>query len=174
MKQNEKKIQVEAWQGVFAQSTVAILVRYVGMKSNDLNALRKACRESGVRFHVVKNNLARIALKGNVNEFVGEKLVGPLAIATCEADQTMPARVLTKFAKDNKTLEIVGGALDGQYLDAAAVNALAKMPGKNELRAQFLGLLSAVPGGFVRLLNAVPGGLVNVLDAHRRKLEEAA
>lgn len=174
MLQSDKQHVIERWQGVFAKSTSLVLAQYTGLKANDLNTLRKMAREAGVDFHVVKNNLVRIALKGNVNEFIGEDLKGPLAVATCAHDQVAPARLLTKFAKDNKALVIVGGALDGQRLDAEGVMALSKMPGKNELRASFLGLLNAVPGGFVRLLNAVPGGLANVLDAKRRKMEEAA
>jgi len=172
MKASDKQQVIERWKEVFANSSVLVLASYTGLTANALNTLPKQAREAGVDFHVVKNNLVRIALKGSINEFLGDSLKGPVAIATCAHDQIAPAKLLVKAAKDNKALEILGGAIDGQRLDANGVVTLSKMPSKDELRAQFLGLLNAVPGGFVRLLAAVPGGFLNVLDARRRALEE--
>lgn len=174
MRLTQKQEFVSTWVERFGEASVAILVNYSGLTANELNELRKECHQSNVKFHVVKNTLARRALEGMPMAFLGESMKGPIAVAIGVEDQIAPAKVMVKMTKDLKKLEILCGALDGKPLSAADVDALSKMPGRDELRASFLGLLSNVPGGFVRLLNAVPGGLVNVLDARRRKLEEAA
>ncbi len=174
MRLPEKKEVVERWEGIFGKATVVILADYSGLTSNQMNELRAKCRASNVGIQVVKNTLARRALGDGNMKFLVDHLKGPVAIAYSEEDQTAPAKVLVKATEEFKKLEVLVGALDGQMLSPDGVVTLSKMPGRDELRAQFLGLLNAVPGGFVRLLNAVPGGMVNVLDARKRSLEDAA
>jgi large subunit ribosomal protein L10 len=174
MRLNEKKEFVETWSQRFGEASVAILVNYSGLTANELAILRRECHVSNVHFHVVKNTLAKRALQGTNMEFLGASMRGPIGVAIGIEDQVAPAKVMTKMVKDLKKLEILVGSLDGRPLDVAGVETLSKMPGRDELRASFLGLLNNVPGGFVRLLNAVPGGMVNVLDARRRKMEEEA
>ena len=174
MRLTEKKAVVEHWASVFEESGVILLANYAGLAANEMNAIRGDCREARVQFHVVKNTLVRRALEGGKYAFLKEEFVGPMAVAVSVADQVAPARVLVKAAKDYDNFDLISGGLDGKPLDKAGIEQLSRLPGRDELRAQFLGLLNNVPAGFVRLLNAVPGGLVNILDARRRKLDEEA
>ena len=174
MNLTDKKEVVERWKDIFQQAAVVLLADYTGIKANEIAQLRRNFRSAGVEFRVVKNTLARRALEGSSYPFLGETFRGPVAVIAGVKDPIAPAKILMDAAKKFDKLKVLGGGLQGRPLDKAGVEMLAKMPGMNELRASFLGLLNNVPGGFVRLLNAVPGGLVNVLDARRRKLEEAA
>ena len=174
MRLDEKKQVVEKWQDVVKDATVMVLANYSGITANQMNVLRGQFREAGITFHVVKNTLVRRAIKDTNFEGLSDMFKGTIALAVGTTDQIAPAKILVKATKDFPKLQIVGGALDGKPLDAEGVIMLSKMPGRNELRSQFLGLLTAVPGGFLRVLNAVPGGMVNVLDARRRQLEEKA
>ncbi len=174
MNLTQKQEVVQHWNEIFQGASVVILAGYSGLKANDINKVRNECSKVGVDFHVVKNTLIRRALVGTPNELLVEDFRGPIAVAIGIEDQVAPAKALAQAKKEFKSLELMAGALDGNRLDGAAIEALAKMPGRDELRASFLGLLNNVPGGFVRLLNAVPSGMVNVLDAKRRKMEEAA
>ena len=174
MNLTEKQELVKQWNETFKEADSIVLANYSGLKANEMNVLRGDCREAGVEFHIAKNTLIKRALEGTPFEFLSEHFRGTVAIAIGTEDQIAPAKVLVKTAKDFKTFEVLAGALDGQGLDVQGVESLSKLPGRDELRGQFLGLLNAVPGGFVRLLNAVPGGMVNVLDARKRQLEEQA
>lgn len=172
MRLEEKEAVVERWKGLFEEAGVVILSRYTGLKANDMNTVRKACNEQNVVFHVVKNTLAKRALEGGKYEFLQEHFTGPVAVALGVEDQVAPAKVLAKLQKDFEKFEIISGGLDGEELDAAGVDSLAKMPGLDELRAQLLGLINNVPTGIVRCINGLPGGIVNVIEAKRREMEE--
>ncbi len=178
MKKEKKVEQVELLKGVFGTATATVVTNYEGLKASEMAALRRCFHDVGVNYRVVKNNLARLALKDSAIEGLSEHLVQTIAIATTDDDQTGPAKALAKFYKDNpkidERLQIVCGTLDNEILNPDQVKRLSDMPGKPELRAQLLGLFNNVPGGFVRLLNAVPGGMVNVLDARRREMEGEA
>ena len=178
MKKEMKAEQIDLLKEIFSTTSASVVTSYEGMKASEMAELRRRFHEVGVNYRVVKNNLARLALKGTAIESLSEHLVRTIAIATTSDDQTAPAKALSKFFKDNPKVEerlsVICGTLDDQVLKPQDVKRLSDMPGKPELRAQLLGLFSNVPGGFVRLLNAVPGGMVNVLDARRREMSGEA
>ncbi|UCD90421.1 MAG: 50S ribosomal protein L10, partial [Desulfobacterales bacterium] len=88
-------------------------------------------------------------------------------------DPVAPAKVLTKFAEENKNLEIKVGVLNGKVLDPNAIKALSRLPGREILLGQLLGALSGVPTAFVRILGALPVQLLNVLQAIKDQKEAA-
>lgn len=133
-------------------STSAILADYRGLTAEEMTELRRSMRESGVSLKVFKNTLATIAAReAGLNE-LEELLVGPTAFAFGFDDPVTPARLLNEFAKNHQALEIKGGVLDKDVLNAARVEALAKLPGREQLIAQFIGMLN-MP--LVRLVTAL-------------------
>jgi large subunit ribosomal protein L10 len=100
-----------------------------------------------------------------------EQLVGTNAFVFAYDDVSAAAKLLSDFAKDNEKLQLKVGEMDGLALDKKRIEALAKLPSKEVLRAQFLGVLQAPMSKFVRTLSAVPGGFVRVLNAQKQKLE---
>ncbi len=162
----EKRATVEQVAGVLADSEAAILAEYRGLTVADMTRLRSEAREAGVFLKVVKNTLAKRAVKGSSFECLDEHFVGPLALATSQ-DPVAVAKVLHTFAKDHEALSIKAGAMSGSLLTQEQIQALAKLPGREELLATLLGTLQAPLVKFVQTLNAVPGTFVRTLAAVR-------
>lgn len=171
MERHEKQEIVSALRAKLAQSPVAILCDFRGMKVSEVDRLRTELHKEQVRYQVVKNTLARQAMEGTpMLRALEAHLAGPTAIAYAHEDPTAPAKVLVRMAKEIPALVIKGGSLDGKALTPKDVESLASMPGKAELRAKFLGLLMAPASSVVRVLAGVPAQLVRVLEARRKQL----
>jgi large subunit ribosomal protein L10 len=133
---------------------------------------RRALRAENVQYEVVKNTLVRKAVVGTRLEGLAPHFKGNTAIAFHPEDPVAPARVITKFMKENPKLVLKAGWLDGRVLDASGVQALATLPGKQELRSRLLSVVIGVPTAFVRVLTAGPSAFVRVLEARRQQLGE--
>ena len=134
-----------------AQSVV--LVDYRGLTVEQDTNLRKELREAGVVYKVYKNTLMNFAFKGTDCEALAPYLEGPSAIAISTTDATAPARVLAKFAKTAKALEIKGGMVEGNAYDAAGIAAIANIPSRDELISKLLGSLQSPITNFARVMN---------------------
>jgi large subunit ribosomal protein L10 len=170
----EKEQAVELIRSDLAQAKSVILASHVGIDVNTVNELRSKFRASGVEYHIVKNTLAKIAIKGTDMEVMTEMFKGPTAIAYSFEDAISPAKTIKDFAKTNPKFEVRGGYLDGQVISVDEVNRLAEMPTKDELRSMVLSVFKAVPTKFVRTLNAAPISFMNVLTARKQELEKAS
>ncbi|MCG3174461.1 MAG: 50S ribosomal protein L10 [Myxococcota bacterium] len=154
-----------------AQSLVAS--EYKGVTVAQADELRKMCREKGVQYRVLKNNLARLAIKGTAFEPLSAQLTGPIGIASSKEDPAAAARVVVEFAKKVQVFKPRAAVtIDGSLVVGEAnVVALSKMPGKNELRAQFLSVLQGPSRNMVTVLSAAQRGFLTVLQ---RKAEQSA
>lgn len=148
-------------------SPSVIVASGAGLNAVTMTDLRKKLRDAGAKYRVVKNTLARLALKDTRYENLSESLVGPTALVFHPEDAVAPAKVLVDFQKDVKTLQLRAGWLNGSILDTSGVEALSKMPGKDELRAKLLSVMTAAPTNFVRVLAAGPTSFLNVLNARK-------
>jgi large subunit ribosomal protein L10 len=157
----------------FAKSAIILLTDYKGLDVASINDLRRKLRESNVEYQVVKNSLLARASEDTEVASIKDHFKGPSAVAISYDDPVAPAKVLTQFAKDHKKLEIKVGVLNGKVLDLQAIKALASLPSREVLLAQFLATLNAVPGSFVRTLAEIPRSLVNVLTAIKDQKEAA-
>lgn len=134
-----------------AQSVV--LVDYRGLTVEQDTELRKELRNAGVVYKVYKNTLMNFAFKGTDCEALAPYLEGPSAIAISTTDATAPARVLAKFAKTAKALEIKGGMVEGAAYDAAGIASIASIPSRDELISKLLGSLQSPITNFARVMN---------------------
>ena len=157
----------------FTKSAIIVLTDYKGLDVASINDLRRKLRESNVEYQVVKNSLLVRASEDTEVASIKDHFKGPSAVAISYDDPVAPAKVLTQFAKDNQKLEIKVGVLNGKVLDVQAIKALASLPSREVLLAQFLSALNAVPVSFVRTIAEVPRSLVNVLTAIRDQKEAA-
>ena len=162
----EKKVVVEQVSDALSGSQAAIVAEYRGLTVEQMTTLRRAARDAGVYLRVVKNTLVRRAVKGSDFECLDEHLVGPLALAASE-DPVAVAKVLSTFAKDHELLAIKAGAMSGRQLSMEEIQALAKLPGREELLAKLVGTLQAPVAKFVRTLNEVPARFVRTLATVR-------
>jgi len=157
----------------FARSAIIVVTDYNGLDVAALNDLRRRLRAEGIEYQVVKNTLLVRAAADTEADLIKEYFKGPSAVAISYDDPVAPAKVLTQFAKENNKLEIKVGVLNGKVLDINAVKALATLPSRDVMLAQFLAVLNAVPTSFVRVLAGVPRSLLNVLTAIKDQKEAA-
>jgi large subunit ribosomal protein L10 len=151
---NDKKAVVtEVAEQVANAQTIAI-AEYRGIQVGHLTVLRKKARESGVYLRVLKNTLVRRAVAGTPFASLADHMVGPL-IYSVSADPVAAAKVLNDFAKTNDKLVLKAGSYAGKVLDKAGVQALASIPGREELLARLLGVMQAPVSGFAVCLAAL-------------------
>ena len=169
----EKQQIAEDLRDRFSKSAIIVVTDYKGLDVAAMNDLRRKLRAEQIEYQVVKNTLLIRASEGNDIALIKDYFKGPSAIALSYDDPVAPAKVLSQFAKDNDKLEIKVGVMDGQVLDASAIQALAKLPSREVLLGQLLAALNAIPTSFVRTIAEVPRSLVNVLAAIRDQKEAA-
>ena len=169
MNRTEKEQFIEDLRSDLAQAKSIILTSHVGMNAEAVSNLRSKYRAGGVRYRVVKNTLAKLALQDTDMAVIADMFRGPTAIAYSFEDAVTAARIARDFAKDHDKYELRGAYLDGERLDDKGLQRLADLPTKEELQAKFLGLLKAVPTKFVQTLNAAPQQFLMVLKAKAAK-----
>jgi large subunit ribosomal protein L10 len=141
-----------------------ILAEYRGLTVSELTGLRSQAREAGVFVRVVKNTLARRAVEGSHFACLNDHFVGPVIMAASE-DPVAVAKLVSKFAKDLEELRITVGCMNGTVIDETQIQALAKLPGREELLATLVGTMQAPIARFVQTLNEVPSRFVRTLAA---------
>lgn len=162
----QKKAVVAEVSEQFKDAQAAILAEYRGLTVAQMTELRKKARQSQVYLRVVKNTLAERAVQGSTFEVLKDKFSGPLALAISK-DPVAVAKLLSDFAKDNDKLQIRVGAMSGKLMALDQVQALAKLPSREQLLATLVGTMQAPIAKFVRTLNEVPSKFVRTLAAVR-------
>lgn len=174
MRKLEKAEVVQAIQAKVAKSQIGILTDFKGLKVADMTRLRRQLQEADAELTVVKNTLLRRA--GADDSPLAPLLshaTGPNALTLGYADPVSVTKVLIKFAQEKPLLVIKGGTLGGRALSLKDLEALSKLPAREVLLAQLLGVLQGVPRGLVTVLAGVIRNLLNVLVALKDKKAEA-
>src|SRR5262245_29205054 len=162
----EKKAVVSEIATQLGKAQAVIVAEYRGLDVGAVTDLRVKARKSGVYLRVLKNTLARRAVKGTPFEKLSEQMVGPLMYGIAQ-DPVAGAKALAAFAKDNELFVIKAGAMANSLMSAKDVKTLATMPSREELLAKLLGTMQAPIVKFARTLNEVPSKFVRTLAAVR-------
>ena len=152
----------------FKGSSSMVVLSMSGLTVEENEDLRNALAEGGAMLHMVRNSLARLALKECGVSIPDEVFQGNVAIVVGEPEQAIHAAKVVKKSEVKKAgkVDFRAGLLDGEVLDAATAQRLADMPDRNTLRAMMLGVLSAPARQLVGLINAPQSALVRVIQAH--------
>lgn len=168
MDRSQKAESVAQLNAVFNEVGVVVITRNLGMTVAQSTALREKIREAGASYKVAKNRLAKLAIADTDYVGIGDFLTGPTAIAT-SVDPVAAAKAVVDFAKTTDKIEIVGGAMGSQVLNADGVKALASMPSLDELRAKLIGLVQAPATKIAQLSTAPAAKLARVFAAYAEK-----
>ncbi len=159
----KKAVVAEVTESVSAAQAM-VVAEYRGLTVAQLTKLRTAAREAGVFVRVVKNTLARRVIEGSSFECLKDHFVGPVIMAASD-DPVAVAKLVSKFAKDHDALKITAGGMNGELMNEAQIQALSKLPGREELLAMLVGTMQAPIAKFVQTLNEVPARFVRTLAA---------
>jgi large subunit ribosomal protein L10 len=167
MDRGQKAESIETLKGVFAGAGAVVVTHYLGLTVAEMNDLRGRLRKEGASYKVVKNRLAQKALNGQ-GEAAGALFKGPVGMAYAP-DPVSAAKVATQYAKDNEKFTIVGALMGETVLDAKGVDALAKLPSLDQLRAKLVGLIQAPATRIAGVIQAPAAQLARVISAHAAK-----
>jgi large subunit ribosomal protein L10 len=145
-----------------------VVTDYRGMTVAEMTDLRDRLRKEGVEYKIVKNRLAKIALRESGMNTLDEYLKGTTALAFGIKDPIGPAKVLTAYAKDNAKLKVLAGLMDNELLDTAAITELSKMPSREVLLSRFIGSLASPVQKLAYGLNQTVAKVVYAFDAVAR------
>jgi large subunit ribosomal protein L10 len=145
-----------------------VVTRNLGMTVAQSTVLRQKMREAGATYKVTKNRLAKIAIEGTDYAGISDLLTGPVGLAT-SSDPVTAAKIAVEFAKTNDKLEIIGGGMGTQVLDAEGIKALASLPSLDELRAKIIGLVQAPATKLATVVQAPASKLARVFNAYAEK-----
>ena len=169
----QKQAVVSEIAAQLAKAQAVIVAENRGLPVEVVTGLRAKARKSGLYLRVLKNTLARRAVKGTPFEKLAEQMSGPLLYGIAQ-DPVAGAKVLAEFAKDNELFVIKGGAMPNAVMSGKDIKALASMPSRAELLAMLAGTLQAPIVKLVRTMNEVPGKFVRTLAAVQAAKEKAA
>ncbi len=170
-RQKKEKL-VEDVQGKFKMAKATFIAEYKGMKAVEMNEIRKVLRDASIDLKIVRNTLARRAVKGTRIEHISEKLAGATAIAFSYNDPAQAAKTLVQFAKDTPNLKLKMGTLGDKIISLEEIKGLAELPPREVLIGMFLATLKSPSAGLVGVLSGVPRKFLYALNAIQTKKAE--
>ena len=153
MNKEQKKNYISEIESQFKNNEAVIVTHYQGLTMTQLDDLRSKMREHGIKFQITKNRITKLALEKTKCKDLSNLFTGPTAVAF-SSDAIISARILSKFAKDNENLKLLGGIMGEEVLDQAGVQNVANLPTLDEARAKIVGILATPASKFVSILLA--------------------
>lgn len=165
----QKANRISTLSDSLSRSKAIFLVDFNGMNVEQVTDLRKNLRKVDSEMKVVKNTLAKLALKDfpESDKALEGAFVGTNAFVFAFEDASASAKALSEFSKTVEALKLKTGVIDGERLDESKIIYLATLPGKDDLRAKLLSVFMAPATNAVRVMNAVPSGFLNVMNAYK-------
>ncbi|RMD97032.1 MAG: 50S ribosomal protein L10 [Deltaproteobacteria bacterium] len=173
MNRQEKSQVVSKFHEKFARAKMAALIDFRGLTVSEATTVRNMLRETESEYHVLKNTLAKLALKDTMLEAVEEDFRGPTAVALTDFDPVGCAKALLQFAKKNEKFQLKAAVVEGKRIDREGIEALSKLPDKEVLLAQLLGVIQAPAARLLAQINAPASQIVGVLQARIDEEKEA-
>ena len=167
MNKNKKKNYIEEMKVFFNKTNSVFVTHYQGLTVKQIDQLRSEMRKHGILFKITKNRITKLALEGSKFKKLENLFSGPTAVAFSE-DAIISAKILTKFAKKNSNLKIIGGIMEEEPLSLKDVEQIATLPTLDEARAKIVAILTAIPQKIISILLA-PGSKIAILALAKSK-----
>ena len=161
MNKNKKKTYIEEMKNFFNKTNSVFITHYQGLSVKQIDTLRSEMRKHGILFKITKNKITKLALEGSKFKKLESLFTGPTAVAFSE-DAITSAKILTKFAKTNSNLKIIGGLMEEEPLSVEDVEKIATLPTLSEARAKIVGILTTPAQKIMSILLA-PGSKIAIL-----------
>jgi len=168
VKRSEKNDFVTNLRDEFKNSSSIIVTHYSSLSVKETDEVRKAMRENGAKFKVVKNRLTKLALANTKYETISDLFNGPTAIAY-SSDPIAPAKIIVEFGKKFKNLNILGGYYEGEKIDEEKIRFLASLLSLDEIRGKLVGLFLTPAQKIASVLQAPAGQLVRLLNSRSKE-----
>ena len=168
MNKEQKKNYISEMETQFQNNESVLVTHYQGLTMTQLDELRAQMREHGIKFKITKNRITKLALEKTKCKDLSNLFTGATAVAFSD-DAIISARILSKFAKDNNNLKLLGGIMGQEVLDQAAVENVANLPTLDEARAQIVGILATPASKFVSILLARSEKMSNLSPENSEK-----
>ena len=165
MNKEKKKIYINEMKDFFKKTSSVLVTHYQGLSVKQIDELRTEMRKHGILFKITKNRITKLALEGSKFKKLENLFSGPTAVAFSE-DAITSAKILTKFAKNNSNLKIIGGIMEDEQLSLEDVEKIATLPTLSEARAKIVGILTSPAQKIMSILLA-PGSKIAIL-AHAK------
>ena len=153
MNKEQKKNYISEMEAHFQNNEAVMVTHYQGLTMSQLDELRGQMREHGIKFTITKNRITKIALEKTKCKDLSNLFTGATAVAFSD-DAIISARILSKFAKTNESLKLLGGIMGNEVLDQAGVQNVANLPTLDEARANIVGILATPASKLVSILHA--------------------
>ena len=163
----KKNIYIEEMRGFFKKTSSVFITHYQGLTVKQIDSLRDEMRKHGVLFKITKNRITKLALEGSKFRKLENLFTGPTAGAFSD-DAIRSAKILTKFAKANSNLKIIGGIMDSEPLTPEEVSKIATLPTLEEARSKIVGILTTPSQKIISILLA-PGVKIAILAHEKSK-----
>ena len=167
MDKDKKKIYINEMKNFFSKTSSVLVTHYQGLTVKQIDELRSEMRKHGVMFKITKNRITKLALEGSKYKKLESLFSGPTAVAFSD-DAITSAKILTKFAKKNSNLKIIGGIMEEEPLSVEEVEKIATLPTLDEARAKIIGILTAPAQKIMSILLA-PGSKIAILALAKSK-----
>jgi large subunit ribosomal protein L10 len=171
MNRDQKAVAIEEIAAHIDQSHAIFAVDYRGISVPQVAELRAKLRDADATFKVVKNSLTERAADQAGAETLKDYLAGPTALTFVRGDVATAAKAIADYARATQLLPFKGGLMDGATLDVEQLRSLSRLPSRDVLYAQLVGVVASPVGGLVRSLSALVGGLASALGQVREKKE---
>ena len=167
MHKNKKKNYIEEMKVSFKKTSSVFITHYQGLSVKQIDELRSEMRKHGIIFKITKNRITKLALEGSKYKKLENLFSGPTAVTFSE-DAITSAKILTKFAKKNSNLKIIGGIMEEEPLSMKDVEKIATLPTLDEARAKIASILSSPAQKIMSILLA-PGSKIAILALAKSK-----
>ena len=164
---NKKKLYIEEMKKFFNNTSSVFVTHYQGLTVKQIDELRSEMRKHGILFKITKNRVTKLALEGSKFKKLENLFSGPTAVAFSE-DAIISAKILTKFAKKNSNLKIIGGIMEEEPLSVEDVEKIATLPTLDEARAKIADILTVPDQKIISILLA-PGSKIAILALSKSK-----
>ena len=167
MHKNKKKNYIEEMKVFFKKTSSVFITHYQGLSVKQIDELRSEMRKHGIIFKITKNRITKLALEGSKYKKLENLFSGPTAVAFSE-DAITSAKILTKFAKNNSKLKIIGGIMEDEPLSVKDVEKIATLPTLDEARAKIVVIL-VTPAQKIMSILLAPGSKIAILALAKTK-----